>query len=598
MLLQSLCIPGEMPASLYFRGVADLRDGAVFIKKDQEISFDTYFNMFSLKTWKEYTAVKHLSVTVRASGAGEIQLIGMDEKANETQVLAKVMIESERSSEYALLSDESLESLPPYLFVRVFAGKDGMKLEALDYTAECDTQREVRIACCFCTFKREKELMKNISNLRNGILDNPASSLYGKVEIIVADNGQSLNKDQFDAMPGVHLFYNKNYGGSAGFTRCMIEAIFRQKDDPYTHLILMDDDAVIESYVVEKTGAILSALKPEYYNSLIGGSMMSLEKPDILINNGEHLDYVRTWNAYSQSPYKSMSEVKNLVISEASFDRNFNGWWFCVVPVEAVYKNNLPLPLFLHMDDIEYGLRNKNGIISTIGICVWHPDLSMKRRPSIEYYDTRNTLITMCKLNPKTTVLGAYKTIIIGAIRPLMTYRYEKVEYLLCGVRDFFKGPHWLMSQDAEQLNWELMKKYPVEQCKLTPAELKEILVPARTDNKRILQVKKVLNMCVPAFREKIAYSDRTPWANVIAFGTRKLYIVDPDTGEGFCLTRDYRHFLKLLGQLNSLFFFMLNHYRAASAEWTAGFHEMESLTFWEKYLGLDRPNESSENED
>ena len=38
------------------------------------------------------------------------------------------------------------------------------------------------------------------------------------------------------------------------------------------------------------------------------------------------------------------------------------------------YTHLLPIPAFIHFDDIEYGVRHSDkGVILINGICVWHP---------------------------------------------------------------------------------------------------------------------------------------------------------------------------------------------------------------------------------
>ena len=42
--------------------------------------------------------------------------------------------------------------------------------------------------------------------------------------------------------------------------------------------------------------------------------------------------------------------------------------------------------------------------------------------------------------------------------REITYYRYKNVDLYLRGVRDFLKGPRWLMRKDAEALNKELIQ--------------------------------------------------------------------------------------------------------------------------------------------
>ena len=51
----------------------------------------------------------------------------------------------------------------------------------------------------------------------------------------------------------------------------MIEAL---KDPAFTHVILMDDDIILNPDVLRKTGYFLSAVKKEWQDAPLGGALM------------------------------------------------------------------------------------------------------------------------------------------------------------------------------------------------------------------------------------------------------------------------------------------------------------------------------------
>ncbi|RAZ20198.1 glycosyltransferase family 2 protein, partial [Klebsiella oxytoca] len=61
--------------------------------------------------------------------------------------------------------------------------------------------------------------------------------------------------------------------------------------------------------------------------------------------------------------------------------------------MELVRKDNLPLPIFIRGDDLEYGLRNMKTLILMNGICVWHEPFENKYSSFLAYYVIRNRLI-------------------------------------------------------------------------------------------------------------------------------------------------------------------------------------------------------------
>ena len=117
------------------------------------------------------------------------------------------------------------------------------------------TQKPV-IALGICTFKREEFLKRNVNLVLNHIINNPDSPLYGNLEVYVSDNVQTIEPDTFDS-DKIHVFPNINAGGAGGFTRCIMEALFYRKPSPFTHIILMDDDILLDTAVVERTWLFL-----------------------------------------------------------------------------------------------------------------------------------------------------------------------------------------------------------------------------------------------------------------------------------------------------------------------------------------------------
>ena len=82
------------------------------------------------------------------------------------------------------------------------------------------------------------------------------------------------------------------------------------------------------------------------------------------------------------------------LLNEVEESAEYNAWWYCCFPLEIVTEENLPLPLFIRGDDVEYGIRNMKQLILMNGICVWHEPFENKYSSFLEYYIIRNQLIT------------------------------------------------------------------------------------------------------------------------------------------------------------------------------------------------------------
>ena len=142
-----------------------------------------------------------------------------------------------------------------------------------------------------------------------------------------------------------------------------------------THALLMDDDITIDTESIEKTYTILSLLKDEYADAFIGGAMLRIDKPNMQVESGA------SWNAgdlISNKANLNMNVTWDCLFNEIEEYTEFNAWWYCCFPMDVVSEENLPLPIFIRGDDLEYGLRNMKHLILMNGICVWHEPFENK----------------------------------------------------------------------------------------------------------------------------------------------------------------------------------------------------------------------------
>ena len=575
MKLQGLCKSESMPEELYFRGDACIKDSAICIASGKTVSFNTYFNMFSAGIWQKYTEVEKLTVSITVKGSGTAIVVGFDQDPQKRSRLAEVPFSVE-STETITLMDSRISALPEHLYVAVKAADRDVYISDIAYGTDDKVSHPVRVACSFCTFKREKELLENVRRIAE----------IDKVEVFIADNGHTLDAGLFSGMPGIHLFQNKNYGGSSGFTRCMIEAVIRNEGIPYTHVLLMDDDALIEPYVVERTIALLSVLKPEHRNKNIGGAMLSLEQPTIQMENGAWID-PKTWRIELPGLYYNLSKVNKVIDNEKESRVDYNGWFYCCIPTSFIREDNLPLPMFIHADDQEYGIRNTAGVIRMNGICIWHPNPWSKKRAYIEYYDARNGMIAMSRTSPQMPWLYAWARACVMAIRFMLVYRYDDAEYMLKGYQHYYKGPDWFKKQDPEKLNFEMMKWKKQEQYAASKKEIEKLINNPETemDSKK---VRKFLNMLIPAVKRKAVFDINLPRACIFALGVKQFCVVDPETGEGYKLTKSYRRFFDLTGQVVALGAFMAKYHKRIHKEWNVQIKDIGTYRFWKDYLGIE----------
>ena len=626
--LQSLCIPAEgIPDGLYFYGPARIKNAGVYIPRGKRVTFDTYFNLFPLFKWRHYTRIRDLDIEIVLKGEAEISLVGISRKKKvppadggqggedkeafraektewEETILCRGRVFAEKMDRLQLFTCRDLSGLPDFLYVSVTALDSGAEIGDIRFLTRTERKENLNFACCFCTYKREEDIRRNIDSLLSGIVHRGESALSRNLQIYAADNGQTLPEDLYADEPAVHIFPNRNYGGSAGFTRCMIEACFRNPGGPFTHLILMDDDARILPESVERTAAFLGFLKEEYRSYMIGGAQFDRDVPSVQEENGAVLDFRRVDTHISGAHWDLCSREKVLE-NECSreSEANYNGWWYTCIPAELIREDNLPLPCFLHRDDEEYGIRNGGKFIRLNGICVWHPNLRgiTKTNPGMDYYNWRNILIAQAAHCPDRNARDMLALLTRAVGMHLLNYNYAGARCLCRGFENFYSGIDAFRERDAEKCNREVMKMESYEPCRLTRTEMAEA---GLSGNERAadsreqrgdpsfyteeqLRKRKMETWLLPASRKRRIYSEGHTWRELDYYRTKEICVVNPETGEGIRLQKNYRRAFAVLGYYLKVCFLVLRKHRKVYGEWTKRVRELQTLEFWEEYLGL-----------
>lgn len=379
MVLQQLILPADNKyPNLYYRG-------DIVLSNTDIVSFDTYYNSFSYTKYRDYTNVKEVTFTCTVNGETLVQLCvfdGCERIVGTTRGKGKLSVSAK------------LSELPEngFLYPKITALSEAEFING-EYTSEIVGQ-DINVCIVICTYKREEYVLKNIEQLKNYKF-----SFINHVFVI--DNGKTLDcnmlSDDFSS-----VLSNKNYGGSGGFTRGLIEAYDRK----YSHVILMDDDVEFHSETLEQMTVFMSLLSEKYKDSWFSAGMMTLDKP------WEQFELGARWDGGTIS-LKHKVDVRECAVLLDNLDNsdvNYGGWWCLCMPVSIVKKSNLPLPFFIKFDDIEYGVRKPKDteIITMNGIALCHEAFENKMSFSGEYYCFRNEMVTIA-LHQKNGMFVAIK---------------------------------------------------------------------------------------------------------------------------------------------------------------------------------------------
>lgn len=567
----------------------DPQDGSIRVPRWCMLDGDTFFNGFSIGKWLKYTRLENLHIQLELAGEFRVQLIHWERLRGKCRrvVLSEQICRSDGRQSFELAFPEALPPRGMCAFSLYAVGK-GCAFYGGRYLADMDPDdlNSVDIALDICTFKREKDVSRNLAMLNRDILENPACELRDHLEVFISDNGQTLGKSL--ATERIHIFPNKNVGGAGGFTRGMIEII----DAPrrFTHALVMDDDVVVNSDAILRTYRLLRLLKPEYVGKTVAGALMRLDRRHVQFENGAVM------NSYILKPRKhglDMRKVDCVLRNEQEETVHYNGWWYSCIPMSKIDNDSLPLPIFVHRDDVEFGLRTGSDILSLNGICLWHESFDNKYASSMEYYEVRNDLILNALRKTEVSALRLAWELIHRTVGNAIRYRYNNCALMFKGFDDFMAGPDKLIMTDPTALHKEILamsdKMLPLEELE------KEIPFKEKIHRKSLPKQASLLNTLRIYLMNGI-FLPPTRGTNIVNIGTpwprnyyRRSAVLNYDeiNHKGFISRRSFRKSMSALWQGGKRSIRLIRGYRAVGNAWREALPIMTSRSFWNEYLGL-----------
>lgn len=445
----------EDSRKLFFRGdhgrLTEISSkGHLQLGKGQWVDFCTYLNGVSYAKWKKYTSAAGLTLTLDYQGKAEIILVGYKLLQNKPvrEVINRIVLSS---TECCTIELEIPDNDQTMIGFEISAISD-FELFGGFYTVSVpETKvRSIELALLTTTFKRENFIKHNMQRMKEGLFDT-YPEVGDHIRMHIVDNGRTLKKEDLPDDP-IHfeLHPNPNVGGAGGFARGMIECLHQKPEA--THGLLMDDDIMILPESIFRTYQLLRFMKPEYHTSFIGGAMLLLEDKVIQLEDFACVHDDGYWGAIK--PRFDQAKISDNLKNEQDFSKVdiYQAWWYCCIPVEVIRKNGLPLPLFIHGDDVEYGLRCKEHIITMNGICLWHMGFDGKYNPALSVYqDIRNLLIDQAtsKIFTNIDLFTRFKNLYLQSI---LKHDYVTCELSLRALEDYMKGPDFLMEDRGEQI--------------------------------------------------------------------------------------------------------------------------------------------------
>lgn len=442
----------EVTAKMYCRAnvpVTTDADGGYVFPKRSDFDYYTYFNSFSIKKWHKYTNTDSYSLVLEGKGRFMVELFGHGMRKD-----GSFFKEIYGSYEYDLR--ERTQIAIPYPDVNVIKAsvvgffirtkKKTTLYDAYYDAAVLTAPNDIYIDLVTTTFRKEDYVRRNMALLKKELFSDPVCG--GKFAWNIIDNGSTL-PEQTDESKQIRIYHNKNVGGAGGFAKGMMVSL-RQARKP-SHILLMDDDVEFSVDSFRRVYMLLSYAREEYRNHFIAGAMLKMGEPNI-----QHED-IGVYNPggwhEALKPNYDLCRWDQITANECFQPKEerltYSAWWFCCIPATVARLDNLPLPVFVRGDDMEYSARNEAQFITMQGICIWHEGFEGKFSASLEFYQVSRNDLVISAADPHITDCD-----FIGHIKELFwvemyKFNYKGAALLLDAIEDFLKGPDYICSLDG-----------------------------------------------------------------------------------------------------------------------------------------------------
>ncbi len=585
----------EEVRKLYYTGNAYKENGCTVVPDGETLDFFTYFGSLSVEKWQKYTFAESFCLILEIEGEFELEFVGGysadGRKAAFENFGGHVYRKNERVRlELALPTD--VKSKVIGFWLRSVAN---VRLYRAFYAATVKEERiqKPMIAITTTTFRKEAYIMKNMEQLERELFSDNEYKDGFCWNII--DNGRTLTAPESDH---IRVFANANLGGAGGFARGMIEATRSKK--ALTHILLMDDDVKISTDSLKRLYDFLRIVRPEYAMYFISGAMLKMGQPSIqhedvgtLIPEGYHRPVKRKLNMAKPAAF-----VKNEGYSYDEDAHNYAAWWFCCIPMSFIRTDNLPIPVFVRGDDMEFSLRNHARFITMNGFCVWHEGFEGKFSTAMEFYQTQRNIWIVTALHDELSDVDVHRRFVKMFRQELRKFDYKGAGFLLDALEDYLKGPDFLIGLNGEEsirqkreadyvaepmpfaMRKELPKKKELyKRRKLTG--IKSILFEI-TDNGQKWTPDILTGRKTGQFPFEYEFYPNKQYMTVENFGLG----VENDTYT--ILRKDKGAYRRLLRRFTGIEELYRSRNEQVKQQYKDKFREMTGISFWEKYLQME----------
>ncbi|BBL74709.1 hypothetical protein [Methylomagnum ishizawai] len=593
--LHNLVLPGldfGAPVELYARTDRHCRVSLarrkLYFKATGRVAFDTYFNGFSVETWKRVCGISKLSLLLYGQGSF-VARIGLHRASHEQTRAGHRFRQVQRwwDEREIELRDGEPGGFDLPCWDQIETGMLYLELEALGegrldsgfFATTNPPPHRVKLGIVITHFNRKQYVLPAIRRIAAGLRNQP--EWLDRIGLVVVDNSRTI--DAAEAV-GATLIPSRNLGGSGGFARGLL---YLQDEGSFTHGLFMDDDASCELEAIFRAHALLSYARTP--KSAVAGSLLREDEPYRLFEKGAKFDGA----CRSLKSGLDLRQVGDLLAAERTEIRpDYGAWWFFAFPLAEA--RSYPFPYFVRGDDVMFGIANDFAIHTLNGIGGWGGDFGIKKSPWTSYLDMRSHLLNSMMLRNKSLAfLAALFAYNLG--RQLFSYNYASARAINLALAHLLEGAgFWRRNIDTVAIREEIADFAGAEA--LVPVDALDLDAVHREDRpeswpRRLLRIFSLNGFLLPGcwLDDRVLYQPKGFYgsAKAIFLHRRVLYQCE-GLGIGYLASHDKRLFFTELVRGVRLMWSLLRQGQRLRAEYRSAVVELASPAFWRGVFAMD----------
>lgn len=581
-VIQSLVFPNfdiDAPDDLYVRPtyncLTSRKDKTIrFLQRGAVCYFDTYFNSFTIQTWKNQTAVRR--IILRLCGEGEFILkIKRHKLHSEMKHLAEYPItltEEGIDVEFADLSEHHEGML---FFDLTLVSEQGVLTNGY-YHTPLEPINPVKLGIVITHFNRKNYVLPAIERVSTQLLQDPY--YQDKISLVVVDNSQNITPDE---AKNAIVLPNKNLGGSGGFTRGLM---YLEDEGSYTHCLFMDDDASCEVESIRRAYALLQYTTTEKF-AVAGAQLRELATWQVH-EKGAIFSTLSYTSLHHSMDARNINDV--LKMEYDTFKPNYGGWWFLAFKVKDI--SHYPFPFFVRGDDVSFSIFNQLNLCTINGINVWAEDFFVKEGLWTRYLGFRGTHLCAIFENPNaysvSKLIRNFKHWYFSCVK---SYNYASALAIKLALEDFLAGTKtFTEDMDASKVRAKLAqlpqdeKMHPISRLDY---DVRFVPEPSKFKRQKRKFIRKItLNyLLLPEFlmKQEYVFQPKHFGANLHQIHRYKhIYYEHEDTRTGYIATFDRQRLFQAYINYFKALWLIYKNFDNAKAEYLSKEQELTSRAF------------------